>query len=184
MAYGTRLHKIYSRQHGSFDRLRVRSDIFSYSGKVQQRTLEYPNFKVVVRGIYDDLEVNFTPPSTKTISIIEVKTTSKSHFTSVELAAGIFQTQLYVWLLTPLLNELGWKLDETHYLEVYSQEDGRLLHKLEVEAAPDMEEALKNIIESFLGLAPLHYPPEWVCKKTCPAIVKKRCEKWTLSHTS
>jgi len=182
MSLGTKLHEIYSKHHGSFDRLRLRVELARFYGMVLQRQILIDNIQVMLRGIYDDLIVNFNPlTQAKTVSLIEVKTTSKPRLTRQEIASAILQLQTYVYMMKPMLQSLGWVLDDTHFVEVYSQKTYKLIQKVPVAEHADMENYIKYMVEVFLGLAPKQYPPEYVCR-TCPKNVKLKCGRYLANH--
>jgi CRISPR/Cas system-associated exonuclease Cas4 (RecB family) len=178
MKKGIELHTEYSLPYQSFDRrlLRYNLDLIS---TVFERTYN----DITVRGIPDDYRVISDSDSRKSVSIIEVKTTSKDFLFSYEYEAAIFQVRLYAWIMEPVLAKLGFQLHDRMYVEVYSQKDNHLIKRIPVTpySTSEMESLLSNIKEEWIGLRPMHYPTEWKCK-TCPVQVKNVCDRWLDTH--
>jgi len=124
-----------------------------------------------IRGIPDDFEV-FSQLNSKYVSIIELKTTHKRKLTAAETRSSIFQLQLYIWILEPLLEPLGYKIAEEHTLEIRSQQDKHLIQKITVCPTLNMQEKLTFIFDCFRGLEKMSCPPIWVCQ-TCPKPIKE-----------
>lgn len=184
MSLGTKLHASYSLPYGSFDRLRLRTLIQKAYGEILQKTLVFDEIstEVLIRGIYDDLRVDFNSETKeKTVSILEIKTTSQPRLTTWEIKSAVFQLQLYIYLLKPLIEKFGYKLHAQHYVEIYSQKTGNLLQQIPVYENLYIEDSIKNIVYTFLGLQALSYPPLYVCKR-CPKPVKILCGRVKHEH--
>ncbi len=169
---GIEMHDTYSSYYKSFDRRYLRYQLIDRYGNVIERITR----NIVVRGKFDDLRVLIKFPSLdKVVSIIEVKTTSRKDLYWYEKEASKFQLQIYIWILKPLIERLGYKLHSRHYVEIYSQSNKRLIERIPVYEEPDMDRIICNIIDSWYGLERSRYPPVDVCKK-CP--VKEKCPRW------
>lgn len=179
MAKGTRMHFEYSVPYKSWDRRQLRYDLEDNYGRVFTRDLD----KDEIRGIPDDYRILLVfkdrKLSHKLVSIVEVKTTSKKKLWRVEEDVAILQLLIYCWLMRPLLENLGHKLHERHYVEIYSQKTNKLIKRISVDLQPEkyMEEYIRGIIEVWYGLRKMTLPPRWVCKK-CPKAVKEKCRYW------
>jgi len=171
MIKGTQMHQSYSSWAKSFDRLVVRSQLQQFLvNNAFQRQID----NIVIRGMYDDLRVLYNPRTKeKTVSIIEVKTTSRKMWLAEEESAK-FQLRLYLWLLEPLLTILGWKLHSRHYVEIYSQKDNHLIKRIMV-ARVSPEEEIRYIFRSWQGLEKMTVPSQYLCKH-CPREIKKKCD--------
>jgi len=178
MAQGTVMHKTYSFPYKSLDRTILRSSITKFFPCIFFKYLTVNGKDYQIRGIYDDLKVNFDPiTKVKTVSFIEVKTITRNKVYLYEVYSAIFQLQIYLWLYKDAITSLGWKYDQTHYVEFFNQASSNLLKRIEVEEHPDMGKMLTYVIKTFQGTAPFTYPPEYVCK-TCPKSVKDHCSRW------
>jgi CRISPR/Cas system-associated exonuclease Cas4 (RecB family) len=177
MAKGNTMHWQYSCPYKSFDRRKLRYKLEQIT-HVFTRNID--NWEI--RGIPDDFKVLFNPRTQeKWVSIVEIKTTNHTRLWNNEENAAIFQLQLYVWLLEPYLTRLGYKLWRRHYVEIYSQKDGKLLRRIPVEPLSNVEDTLRYIFRSYQGLEKWRYPEEWVCKR-CPKNIKLNCQRWNDLH--
>ena len=173
MHLGTQLHKQFSLPYQSFDRVKTRYDLMK-DGEVKTREVD----GVTISGILDDLRVLFNPRTQqKFICLVEMKTTGKPHLWSNEIEKAKFQLQLYLFLYKPLLEKMGYKLHCRHYVEVWSQVNGKLIERVVVYEDPEIEEKIRYIFDSFRGLQPMTYPPQWVCKR-CIKAVRDECERF------
>jgi hypothetical protein len=127
-----------------------------------------------IRGRLDDLNI-LLYNGNKYSSLIEVKTTSKKYLWRRELNAAIRQLQLYLWLYKEVLEYLGYPLWKRHYVEEYSQRNGRLIRRVAVEYYDDIEDWIRLAIRKFQGLERMEVPPESYCK-ICPKNVKVLCD--------
>jgi len=175
MAKGSEMHSLYSAPYGSFERRLLRYKLGTV-GRVFSRAIESIDGTdgITVVGIPDDYRV-LKIDSGQSVSIIEVKTTSKSRLWSNEQAVAKFQLQLYVWLMEPILTDLGYELYCHHWVEMFHQGDWRLLGRIMVVADPEIEKKILCADEMFKGLRSMKVPEEWICKK-CPGNVKRSCD--------
>lgn len=166
MSEGSRFHAHYSLDYKSFSRLELLGKLERF-GKVFERVF---NDEYVIRGIPDDFIVNH-----KLVSIIEVRTVNERVLTKNQVAAKIFQLQLYIWILEPILTKLGYTLNSDHYLEIYSQVTKKLIHRVIVNAEPNMINKLSHIFNSFKGVESMSTVPFYVCK-SCYNPIKNLCD--------
>lgn len=179
MVKGTAMHADYSCPYKSFDRRLFRYQLEKKFGKVFQKQVE----NIIVRGIPDDFKILwYVQKGVKYVSLEEVKTTMKKRMWVAEINAAVFQLQLYIWLLRPCIEQLGWKIWRRHWVIVYSQRNGKIIRRVPVYEDPNIEDKVKWILRVFQGLEPSTYPPTFVCKG-CPKTVKEKCSKWISSHT-
>ena len=171
MYMGSWLHKMYYEKNGNTVNNLLLKEIRKHYGKVLQKQILIERIKVILRGKFDNLEIN---PVLGTVSVVEGKTTGKGRLTTRELSAALFQLQIYLFILKPILNNLGWELDKYHYLEIYDQNTYTMMKRIEVEEDMETEEMIKEIVKSFLGLSPMMLPPSYICKR-CPRQVKSIC---------
>ena len=169
METGTRLHSRFSEPFKDFERRVFRYALKARYGKVLSRKHDFYE----IRGIPDDFIINVQGNS-KYVSIVELKTTHKHRLILSETKAHIFQLQLYVWLLEPLLESLGYRISEHHILEIHSQVTGQILKRFDVDREPDMTQKLTHIFDCFRGLEKMMSPPDWVCR-VCSKPVKEAC---------
>jgi hypothetical protein len=172
MAKGSHMHKQYSEPIKSFDR-----DLLIY--RIEPLKVYYAFQRSlnnnVIRGLPDDWRVLLNPRTQeKFVSIIEIKTTNFDRLWSAEENAAVFQLQLYIWLMKPLLENLGYQLWKRHYLEEYSQKTGRLIKRVAVEENPGMDEFLRYIFNCFIGLDKMSPPQFYVCRR-CPKNIREEC---------
>jgi CRISPR/Cas system-associated exonuclease Cas4 (RecB family) len=163
----------------SFDR-----DLVLYHLGISNSTFEKELGEHTIAGRPDDLEIiyAFGPDGKvidKSIALIEIKTTSKNRPYLFEREKAKFQLQLYVWIMEPYIQKLGYKLYNKHKVKWYSQNDNGIICEDEVSALDDIENFLSCIFESWNGLRPIRYPqPESLRKKICarcPKEVKDKC---------
>jgi len=162
---------MYYEKNGNTVNNLLLKEIRKHYGKVLQKQILIERIKVILRGKFDNLEIN---PVLGTVSVVEGKTTGKGRLTTRELSAALFQLQIYLFILKPILNNLGWELDKYHYLEIYDQNTYTMMKRIEVEEDMETEEMIKEIVKSFLGLSPMMLPPSYICKR-CPRQVKSIC---------
>jgi len=172
---GIKLHKQYSYANRSFDRVRCRTllgkDVFS-------KQLILKNYNIIVRGLYDDLNI-ITYNTRKYCSLIELKTTNKKYLWSRETKAAIRQLQLYMWLLKDKLEAIGYPLWKRSYLLIYSQSNGELIRRIPVQYNEFIEEWIEQAIEQFIGVRKISLPSYSYCK-LCPTTIKERCSYYIL----
>lgn len=184
---GKEMHWEYSCPYKSFDRRKVRYDL-KYGRDDPAFTREVDGH--VIAGVYDDLRVLSVYSRgklvKKVVSFIEVKTTSRSSLWIDQEKVAIFQLQIYLWLLKPYLKKLGYELHSRHYVEAYSQRDGRMMKRIVVRENIYIPFIFKEMFKEWKGRGnplystggmPPNHPPKWVCKN-CPKYVKKECERW------
>jgi hypothetical protein len=157
---GNRLHREYSYYNRSFDRVRVKALL---GDKVFQKELIYGDYKIILRGLYDDLRV-ITVDGKKYTVLIELKTTTKKYMWSREVNAAIKQLQLYMYLLKERLEVIGYPLWRRGYL----------MRRIVVEYDDNIEEWIKDAVDKFNGLSKVSIPPYRYCK-LCPTQVKSNC---------
>jgi len=178
MTTGTHMHTRFSEPYKDFERRVFRYRLKAQFGEVYSRNYTFHQ----IRGIPDDYEI-FTYKNDKYVSIIELKTTHKHKLILAEIKSFIFQLQLYIWILEPLLESMGYKLSEHHILEIHSQTTGKILKRYDVEPEPNMEEKLRYIFDCFRGQQKMRVPPRWVCK-VCSKPVKEACDWYKMRKTS
>jgi len=176
MVKGSKMHKKYSRPYKSFERRHFRYLLqHKFEGNCFTRTVE----DIEVRGIPDDYRVlcHYSQGQimNKTVSIIEVKTTSRKRLWINEEATAILQLQIYVWLMKPYFDILGYELHPRHYLEIYSQKTGKLIKRITVKPLDYPEKKIRYIVESWKE--PMSPPPKFICRH-CPKSVKTKCSHY------
>lgn len=177
IATGNAMHFEYSVPYKSFDRRIIR---FQLDQMKRDNAFERQVDNILVRGQFDDLRVLWNPRTKgKTISFVEVKTTGKDRMWFVEEASAIFQLQLYIWVMKPYLEKLGYKLNSRHYLEIYSQKSNRLLKRVMVTDDLTIEDRIRYIVNSWRGLEKVTFPHQSTCK-ICPC--KKECDWYANSR--
>lgn len=179
MRQGTLMHTKYSIPYKSFDRRVLRSRLFTTYGRVHKRTIDTLGKVIEVAGIPDDYKVlcrySGNKPIEKTVSLVEVYTTRRKRLWTNEIAVKELQLQVYVWLMQPALEALGYSLHPRHYVEVYRQDDESLMQRSVVNSDTRIEKRICDIVESWHGLKGMRVPPAWVCKR-CPRNIKSECD--------
>ena len=163
------MHTQYSTPYKDFERRVFRYRLKETYGPVLSRKFDFYE----IRGIPDDYVI-FTHKNDKYVSIIELKTTHKHKLILAELKSFIFQLQLYIWILEPLVHTMGYHLSNNHTLEIRSQQDNHLIKEVTVSPYPNMQKRLGHIFDCFRGTEKMTVPPRWVCR-TCPKPVKEAC---------
>jgi len=174
MVKGTQMHQFYSSWSRSFDRLKVLYDLKYSIPLPYVRNLD----NIQIRGVFDDLRVirDFSD-NKKYVSFIELKTTHRKRLWSNEINSAIFQLQLYIWIMKPYLDKLGYKLHSRHYVEIYSQVTGKLIKRIVVYEDKNIENRIRDIVKVFFKEKAMSYPPKYVCKR-CSKIIKEKCSYW------
>lgn len=175
MRTGSNFHYNYSLPYKSFDRR-----VLFYKLDAYPRVFERSIPGIVVRGVPDDYRVVVVCRNGLReiqVQIIEVKTTSRKRLWVNEEAIAVLQCQIYMWLMTPYLEELEYQLCGHSWVEIYSQKDGHLIKRIKVYPLPNPEEVITGIVCAWNGLMKMKYPPLYICKK-CPRNVKERCSRW------
>lgn len=170
MEVGTKFHTRYSTPYKDFERRVFRYRLKARYGDVLARAFTFYS----IRGIPDDYVVKVTEKG-RFVSVVELKTTHKHNIILAEAKSFIFQLQLYIWILEPLLDSMGYKLSDHHILEIWSQQTEKLMKRYDVEPEPNMEEKLGYVFDCFRGLERMGVPPMWVCKR-CSKPVKNECD--------
>ena len=177
MTKGTEMHKTYSFPYKTLDRTILRGILINNYPRIFIKNLFVSDTLYQIRGMYDDLVVNFDPVSkTKTVSLIEIKTTTKNRPYTWEVDSAEFQLQIYIWLYKDAITEIGHKYDQTHYVEFYNQASSNLIKRIPIQEHPNIVEYLTYVIETFQGVAPFTYPPLYYCR-TCPKSIKEHCDR-------
>ena len=178
MVTGTEMHKSYNSWAKSFDRMKLLYQLKYQCKLPYTRRLD----NIEVRGIFDDIRViRDSHTNEKFVSFVELKTTAKKRMWNCEVESAKFQLCLYIWVLSPILSKLGWKLGKHHFLEIYSQQTHKLIRRIVVTEDKSIEDRIRYIIRSFQGIEPIRYPPDYTCK-ICPKNVKEVCNKYQSSR--
>ena len=176
MVKGTEMHASYNSWAKSFDRLKVLYDLKHKYQLPYTRGFITPEYSIQIRGLFDDLRVIRDARSNeKFVSFIELKTISKKHMWIAEVNSAIFQLELYLWIMRPYIERLGYKLWKRHYVEIYSQRTGRLIKRIVVYEEPDMQKRIEHIIRSFQGLEKMQVPSKSSVCRICPRAIKSEC---------
>jgi len=149
--------------------------------------------------IYEDIEGHpdeFQVSISKWVSVVELKTTAIKNmkfYNRWKLPVAIFQTQVYCYILDPILQEMGYRLDKMHVVSVWYTKYRKRAGKKELaEYGPlqdvpifyypkQTEEDIKRVLNAFrdpsLIIPPRSFPRGFKCKQ-CPKIYKERCQFW------
>ena len=175
---GNRLHKQYSYFNRDFDRVRVTQFLQSlFINHAMQLKIDYKDFKVILRGIFDVLRI-LRYKGQKYISFIELKTTAKRILWNKEILCAIKQLQLYIYMITELagdkLAKMGYKIWVRHYVEIFSQKTGYLLRRVTVQADNSIRDWIEDTVKVFMGLKRMTFSNFAYCR-LCPIQVRKLC---------
>jgi len=178
MKNGTIMHRDLSSWARNFDRLKLRYDLLHTLGDVFTKSIMVENEQYVISGIPDDYRViRDVKTNKKYVSILEFKTTFKKRMWSNEIEMAKLQLMLYIWIMRPYIEQLGYTLWKRHWLEIYSQKSKRLIRRVPVYEDIEMDKRVKYMIEALLGLHPITLPPEYLCKH-CPEPIKDVCGRY------
>ena len=182
MVKGTEMHESYNSWAKSFDRMQVLYDL-KYSAKLPYtRGFITPEYSIQMRGLFDDIRViRDVHTNQKFVSFVELKTTSKRTMWRCEIDSAILQLQVYLWIMRPYIERLGWRMHSRHYVEIFSQKTGKLIKRITVYEDPDMIERICYILRAFQGLEKVTYPHKSTCL-ICPKYIKKECD-WFNGHS-
>jgi hypothetical protein len=170
---GNQLHKYDSLFAKSFDRRILVYKIQVLLGKstiipLDKITVSRVVNNIEVRGRLDNFRVLLNIKNGvlvgKVVSFYELKTTSKPYVSREMIDSARLQLQLYLWLFRPILEKLDYKMHSRHYIEFRSQDGNRLMMRVSVKEDPMMGEHICDIIASWEGLKPSHYPNPRKCK--------------------
>lgn len=137
---------------------------------------EFRGFTIV--GKPDALDVIYEKDPTgkivgKKISIIEFKTTGQERPALWQREHAIFQAQIYRWLTGPTLDSNGLKFHDRDSVQWYQQEPEEFMFEEDAVPLDDIEEILSFIIDTWLGLKPIRYPPIPLARKICRCCSKE-----------
>ncbi|MDH7506543.1 MAG: hypothetical protein QHH15_01980 [Candidatus Thermoplasmatota archaeon] len=108
------------------------------------------------------------------IQIVEYKTVDKSNVKPWKSVLAKYQTQIYAWVLEPILKELGYRLAHYHTV-VYLKRNGVFLRKVTVEQDNYcVERMIKQVFGFWKTGQPLITPLKWKCQE-CPSVCKEKC---------
>lgn len=140
---GTIIHSQYRRPYKSWNHHYLMHMLETViEGKVFSRMME--NIRVI--GVPDDYETDG-----KNVSIVEVCTTTAPTIQTVKaqtITKKTLQLQTYVWVMTPILIKLGYKVASIHWLEIYEQETREQLDRIAVTQREDIEDVIRARIIS------------------------------------
>lgn len=137
---GTVIHVSYRKPYKSWHRHVLLSKLDRViEGRVFSRRME--NVRLV--GVPDDYETDGV-----NVSIVEVFTTVAAVASRRAIERKTLQLQEYVWVMTPILMKLGYKVASMHWLEVYNQDTREQLERIMVEQRDDIEDIIR---EKILG---------------------------------
>lgn len=83
------------------------------------------------------------------VSIIEIYTTSMKTIDTHIIDKKIFQLQVYIWVMTPLIIKVGLIPSLNHWLEVYEQDTLIQLERIMVIQRDDFEDELRKHIDEY-----------------------------------
>jgi CRISPR/Cas system-associated exonuclease Cas4 (RecB family) len=108
------------------------------------------------------------------VQIVEYKTVDKSNVKPWKTVLAKYQTQLYGWVLQPILEGLGYQLAHTHKV-VFLSRNGLFLKRFNVECDNYcVERMVREVFNFWKTGAPLIKPMKWKCQQ-CPSIFKSQC---------
>ncbi len=143
---GTIIHAQYRNPHKTWSRHVLLYKLeHVIEGKVFSRLME--NIRVI--GVPDDYETDG-----RNVSIIEVYSTTSPTIQAVPaqtITKKILQLQTYIWVMTPIIVKLEYRMASTHWLEIYEQDTRELLDRIAVNAREDIEDVIRAKILSKLG---------------------------------
>ena len=135
---GTIIHAQYRNSHKSWSRHVLLYKLENViEGKVFSRLME--NIRVI--GVPDDYETDG-----RNVSIVEVYSTTSPTIQSVKaqtITKKILQLQTYIWVMTPIIVKLEYRMANTHYLEIYEQDTRELLDRIAVTQREDIEDIIR-----------------------------------------
>lgn len=108
------------------------------------------------------------------VQIIEYKTIDKTSVKPWKSLLHKYQVQIYVWVLEPILKELGYNIAHYHSV-IYLTRNGVFLKKVSVEQDNFCTERMvKEIFGFWKSGQPLIKPLKWKCLQ-CPLVFKEQC---------
>jgi len=108
------------------------------------------------------------------VQVVEYKTVDSQSLKQWKTCLARFQTQIYAWILEPILTQIGYSLAHNHKV-VYLSRSGVFLKKLGVEHDPHcVERKITEILGFWETGEPLIKPFKWKCR-LCPEVFKERC---------
>ncbi|MDI6715316.1 MAG: hypothetical protein QMD43_09920 [Thermodesulfovibrio sp.] len=108
------------------------------------------------------------------VQIIEYKTVDKFNVKFWKSVLAKYQTQIYAWILEPILHGLGYQLAHYHAI-VYLKRNGVFFRKLMVETDNYcIERMVKQIFGFWKTGEPLIFPLKWKCQE-CPKVFQSKC---------
>jgi hypothetical protein len=183
-------HKRWTWEIGFLKKLeQFRQDDFGFVRKVGKENIFWD-----ITGHPDEFQVTIG----KKVSIVEIKTTEMGEknldfFIHFRLPCAVFQTQLYCYILDPILKEIDYDLDHTHVVQVwhvkYRREQGQkilvdqehlcdfpvLYYPVQVEN--QLLQILEGMKDHSKVIKPRSAPTGFKCRQ-CPKNYKEKCQFW------
>jgi len=200
MKLGSQIHEEYSNNPPwfelstkaikGFEYQKFKSHLESAFGRVFTRIVD----DIEVRGYHDDYRIldvyeRGKRIPEKKISLIEVRTIENPKWIPwTEIEVKKQQLRLYCWLLSPLIQYIGYSLARHHCVEIFDRKNRRLVRRIVI-PSPD-EEEIENWIRgrrnASMGLAHMKYPNRKrrttskipIACSICYPHYKKNCWYW------
>jgi CRISPR/Cas system-associated exonuclease Cas4 (RecB family) len=115
------------------------------------------------------------------VQIIEYKTVSKPNVKPWKSALAKTQLRIYVWILEPTLEDLGYQIAYYHHVIVLKR-NGIFFKKFTVESDNYcVERQIREVFRFWKNGKPLISPLKWKCNM-CSSVFKSRCRIWKVKR--
>jgi len=192
---GTSIHDLIHKLAGQFrwkweEEFLHKLDVYRKEGYGFVRQIGNDQIYEDLTGHPDEFQISVS----KRVSVIELKTTAIKNmkfWNRYRLPMAQFQTQIYCYILEPILKEMGYSLDKIHAVSVWRVKYRTRNRKRElvdwghVQDIPvfyypsQIEEEISMVLRAFKNRFHI-IPPRRVGKcfkcKGCPKIYKERCQ--------
>ena len=126
-------------------------------------------------GHMDDLQITMD----RNVSVVEnkfVMNTNLYYIKRWKLCMAAFQTQIYAWILDPIVKEMGGIMNRFHAVSYWNLNTFSHVHDFKVEYKPvQVKEDILRCISAYQNPPEIITPTAWKCKY-CSKVYKDLCQ--------
>ena len=109
------------------------------------------------------------------VRLVEIKSRGKPQVPQWALAPAEFQLEIYAWVYKPIIEKLGYKFPDTHYLIFIHRETRRIIHTFQVTMDyGKIEEKIADTLRRVKAGEGIIRPKDWKCS-FCDDSFKRVC---------
>ena len=126
-------------------------------------------------GHMDDLQITID----RNVSVVENKFVMNTNLSNIQrwkLCMAAFQTQIYAWILDPIVKEMGGVMNRFHVVSYWNLNTFAHVHDFRVEYKPvQVEEDILRCIKAYEDPKLIIPPTAWKCRY-CSEEYKRWCQ--------